>query len=72
MLRSENQSGGMAATSDCALGPGMTSMEIDKYACVATLNEVEENDFSLNIPRYVDTFEKEEPESPGPRYASDR
>ena len=71
MLRSENQSGGMAATSDCALGPGMTYIEIDKYACVATLNEVEENDFNLNTPRYVDTFEEEESERPGPRYESD-
>lgn len=35
--------------------------DIDKYAHVATFNEIEENDFNLNIPRYVDTFE-EEPE----------
>ncbi len=34
---------------------------IDKYAYVATLSEVEENDWNLNIPRYVDTFEEEEP-----------
>ena len=34
---------------------------IDKYAHVATLDEVEENDYNLNIPRYVDTFEQEEP-----------
>ena len=33
---------------------------IDKYAYVASLKEVEENDYNLNIPRYVDTFEKEE------------
>jgi len=25
------------------------------------LEEIEENDFNLNIPRYVDTFEEEEP-----------
>jgi len=25
------------------------------------LSEVEENDYNLNIPRYVDTFEEEEP-----------
>ena len=35
--------------------------EIEKYAHVATPEEVEENDFNLNIPRYVDTFEEEEP-----------
>jgi type I restriction enzyme M protein len=34
---------------------------VDKYAYVATLEEVEENDYNLNIPRYVDTFEEEEP-----------
>ena len=33
----------------------------DKYSCVATLDEVRENDYNLNIPRYVDTFEEEEP-----------
>lgn len=33
----------------------------DKYAYRATLKEIEENDYNLNIPRYVDTFEEEEP-----------
>ncbi|WP_209331680.1 type I restriction-modification system subunit M [Lunatimonas salinarum] len=33
----------------------------DKYSYVATFDEIKENDFNLNIPRYVDTFE-EEPE----------
>ena len=33
---------------------------VDKYAYVASLAEIEENDFNLNIPRYVDTFEEEE------------
>ena len=33
---------------------------IDKYAWVASLDEVKENDYNLNIPRYVDTFEEEE------------
>ena len=32
----------------------------DKYSHVATLDEIRENDFNLNIPRYVDTFEEEE------------
>ena len=30
---------------------------IEKYAKVATLQEVKDNDYNLNIPRYVDTFE---------------
>jgi type I restriction enzyme M protein len=34
---------------------------VDKYAYVADLEEIEENDYNLNIPRYVDTFEEEEP-----------
>jgi len=33
---------------------------IEKYACVATRDEIRENDHNLNIPRYVDTFEEEE------------
>ena len=33
----------------------------DKYSYVATFEEIKENDFNLNIPRYVDTFEEEEP-----------
>lgn len=33
----------------------------DKYAYLATLDEIAENDYNLNIPRYVDTFEEEEP-----------
>jgi type I restriction enzyme M protein len=34
---------------------------IDKYSHAATLDEIEENDFNLNIPRYVDTYEEPEP-----------
>ncbi len=34
--------------------------EKEKYSHVATLQEVEENEYNLNIPRYVDTFEEEE------------
>jgi type I restriction enzyme M protein len=34
---------------------------LDKYSYVATLAEITENDYNLNIPRYVDTFEEEEP-----------
>lgn len=32
----------------------------DKYAYLASFDEIKENDFNLNIPRYVDTFEEEE------------
>lgn len=33
--------------------------EVDKYAHVASMDEIKENGFNLNIPRYVDTFEPE-------------
>ena len=35
--------------------------DVDKYAHVATIDEIKENDYNLNIPRYVDTFEPEPP-----------
>lgn len=36
-----------------------TRQSVDKYAYLATPAEIAENDFNLNIPRYVDTFEEE-------------
>lgn len=33
---------------------------IEKFAHVASLQQIKENDYNLNIPRYVDTFEAEE------------
>ena len=38
------------------LQPGVVE---DKYAYVATPDEIRENDYNLNIPRYVDTYEEE-------------
>ncbi len=35
-------------------------VEVEKYAHIANSDEIRENDFNLNIPRYVDTFEEEE------------
>lgn len=35
--------------------------ELEKYAHNATIEEIKENDYNLNIPRYVDTFEEEKP-----------
>lgn len=34
---------------------------VEKYAHLATFEKIEENDFNLNIPRYVDTFDEEDP-----------
>ncbi|HRE74313.1 MAG TPA: type I restriction-modification system subunit M [Flavobacteriales bacterium] len=44
--------------SEGKLKPGIVE---EKFAYVALPDEIKENDFNLNIPRYVDTFE-EEPE----------
>src|SRR5262249_49678330 len=34
--------------------------KIDKFSCCVTPEKIIENEFNLNIPRYVDTFESEE------------
>jgi type I restriction enzyme M protein len=41
------------------LNTAFTRQGVDKYAHLATPAEIAENDFNLNIPRYVDTFEEE-------------
>ena len=33
---------------------------IEKFCHIATMQEIKDNDYNLNIPRYVDTFEEEE------------
>jgi type I restriction enzyme M protein len=35
--------------------------ETEKFSYVANIEEIKENEYNLNIPRYVDTFEEEEP-----------
>src|SRR5690625_4565367 len=35
--------------------------DVKRYAHVASFDEIKENDFNLNIPRYVDTFVPEPP-----------
>ena len=34
--------------------------EVEKYSHIATMDEIKENEYNLNIKRYVDTFEEEE------------
>jgi type I restriction enzyme M protein len=34
-------------------------IEVNKYSHLASIAEIKDNDYNLNIPRYVDTFEKE-------------
>ena len=38
----------------------MNRETVDKESFLASFEDIEKNDFNLNIPRYVDTFEKEE------------
>ena len=33
---------------------------VEKYSHIATMEEIKENEYNLNIKRYVDTFEEEE------------
>jgi len=35
--------------------------DVEKYAHLASIEEIRENEYNLNIPRYVDTFEEEKP-----------
>ena len=41
------------------VGAYMAFQTVPKYSYRATREEIAENDFNLNIPRYVDTFEPE-------------
>ena len=44
---------------DDIIGAFENRQNIEKFAHVASLQQVKDNDFNLNIPRYVDTFEAE-------------
>lgn len=46
---------------DKIVGTYRERKEVEKYSHCATLQEIRDNDYNLNIPRYVDTFEEEEP-----------
>ena len=45
---------------DKILATYQARISVDKYAYLADIKELKENDFNLNIPRYVDTFEEEQ------------
>ncbi len=49
-----------AADIDKIINTYATRSTESKYSHVAKLSEIAENDYNLNIPRYVDTFEEEE------------
>ncbi|MBC6404473.1 MAG: type I restriction-modification system subunit M [Rhodospirillales bacterium] len=50
-----------AAHVDRILATWAARQEVERYAHAAPMVEIEENGFNLNIPRYVDGFEEEEP-----------
>jgi type I restriction enzyme M protein len=39
---------------------GKRAQNKDKYSCIVSLDTIQENDFNLNIPRYVDTYVEED------------
>lgn len=59
-IKGKNQNKLSIENIDKAVETYRTRESIEKYSYVASFNEIQENDFNLNIPRYVDTFEEEE------------
>jgi type I restriction enzyme M protein len=57
--RAEDDRKDVAAVGDELVSLYADPDELLKHARVVGLDEIEENDFNLNIPRYVDTFEPE-------------
>ena len=45
---------------DSVLGLYNKRETVEKESYLASFEDIEKNDFNLNIPRYVDNFEKEE------------
>lgn len=60
-LRDEDINKIVATYNDFTKGKLQQGVTEEKYSYVASFDEIKENDFNLNIPRYVDTFEEEEP-----------
>jgi type I restriction enzyme M protein len=57
--KGKNQNNLTPANIDKIVKTYQARQDVDKYAHVASYDEIKENDFNLNIPRYVDTFEPE-------------
>ncbi len=54
-----NQNTLLPANLDKIFETYQTRALVDKYSALATLEDIAKNDFNLNIPRYVDTYEEE-------------
>jgi len=59
--KAKNQNSLRAVDIDKIITTYRERREEEKYSHLAPLSEIEENEYNLNIPRYVDTFEEEEP-----------
>lgn len=59
-IKGKNQNKLSAANIDKVVETYRNRESIKRYSYVASFDEIKENDFNLNIPRYVDTFEEEE------------
>ena len=57
--RAKTRTSSPTSTSIKSSPPTAPSQTVEKYAYRATPQELADNDFNLNIPRYVDTFEEE-------------
>jgi type I restriction enzyme M protein len=57
--RAEDDRGDLTKVGDELIALYADQEQLGKHARVAGYDEVEENEFNLNIPRYVDTFEPE-------------
>ena len=61
LKRQKNQNVLTADNIDKIINTFKSRESIEKYSHLASLDEIKENEYNLNIPRYVDTFEEEEP-----------
>ncbi len=59
-IKGKNQNKLSAENIDKAVETYKNRVSNDRYSYLASFEEVKENDFNLNIPRYIDTFEEDE------------
>lgn len=59
-VKGKNQNKLSKENLDKIVGTYRKRENVEKYAYVASFDEIKENEFNLNIPRYVDMFEEEE------------
>lgn len=60
LKRKKNQNKLTAENIDKIISTYRERKDVPKYAHLASIEEIRQNDYNLNIPRYVDTTEEEE------------